>query len=59
MGSLGLILEIQYDATSLLGVPVYFNKAGFPATLEANLPGAANNTFKTSATRKSYQSNTD
>lgn len=59
IGGLGLLAEARYDGTSSLGVPVYIDQSGFPATLKANLPSAASKTFKTSARYKSYQSTTE
>lgn len=59
IGSSGKYLEVQYDGTGLLGVLVYGDGSGFPAILKANLPSAADKTFKTCSTRKQYQSNLD
>ena len=58
-GTDGLVLEVQYDATGTKGVPVYYKRTSFPAEFQAVNASLGDATFKTSSTRKLYQSNTD
>ncbi len=58
-GTNGLVLEVQYDGSGVLGEKVYYKTASFPADFESVNPSLGDSTFKTSPYVKSYQSNTD